>query len=233
MKIPLFVINLKKDVERKKYMIDQFRKFNILNYIFFDAVEGSRYKEYKFNIEIMKNWSDPTFKRNINYGEIGCFLSHYLIWSKVVSDNIKAAIILEDDNTLHDNFMVSMQYVLEIDFHLYDIFYLSRYKFYPNAVEINITNDIVIPSYCYNANAYIITNAGAKKLLNTNILKNLIPVDEYLPIMYNCEYPNTSYSNVFANYDKLTALALFEDITTQLPRNECQSNIFDSSEITC
>ena len=119
MKIPLFVINLKKDVERKKYMIDQFRQFNILNYIFFDGVEGSRYKEYKFNIEIMKNWSDPTFKRKINYGEIGCFLSHYLIWSKVVSDNIKAAIILEDDNELHDNFMVSMQYILELDFLIY------------------------------------------------------------------------------------------------------------------
>ena len=26
---------------------------------------------------------------------------------------------------------------------------------------------------------------GAKKLTNGNLLKNLIPVDEYIPIMYN------------------------------------------------
>jgi GR25 family glycosyltransferase involved in LPS biosynthesis len=229
MKIPIFVINLKKDKVRKQLMINQFIKFNIQNYIFIDAIDGTDYYENGLNVKPMQNWIDPIFNRGINNGEIGCMLSHYQLWSKIVADGLNAAIILEDDNIFDDKFIMKLYYILEINFNLYDLFYLSRYKQYLNIIESHITDDIVIPSYSYNANAYIITYKGANKLLNAPIIQNLIPVDEFLPIMYDCNYPYKQYQNVFANCDKLIALALVNDISDQISRDIIPSNILNSS----
>jgi collagen beta-1,O-galactosyltransferase len=228
MKIPIFVINMKKDKLRKQLMINQFIKFNIQNYIFIDAVVGQDYHKTGLNVKIMQDWLDPIFNRRINYGEIGCMLSHYQIWSKIVADSLNSAIILEDDNIFDDDFLIKLYYILEIDFNLYDLFYLARYKQYDNIIEPHITNTILIPSYSYNANAYIITHRGANKLLNTPILQNLIPVDELLPIMYDYNYPYKQYQNIFVNCDKLIALALVNDITDQLKRELIPSNITNS-----
>ena len=228
MKIPIFVINLKKDIKRKQMMIEQFVRFNIQNYIFVDAVDGINYDKTKYNVQIMHNWSDPIFNRNVNHGEIGCFISHYQIWEKIVADKLNAAIILEDDNIFNSDFMMKIQYILEINFKLYDLFYLSRIKVNPNIIEEQITNIIVIPSYSYNTNAYILTFSGANKLLNTPCIQNLIPVDEFLPIMYCNNYPHKQYTTAFMNCDKLISFACIDDITRQESRKLFPSNIIDS-----
>ena len=229
MKIPIFVINLKKDIKRKTMMIEQFVKLNIQNYIFIDAVDGINYDKTKYNVQIMRNWSDPIFNRNINHGEIGCFLSHYQIWEKIVVDKLNASIILEDDNIFNPDFIIQIQYILEINFKLYDLFYLSRIKINPNIIEEQITNNILIPSYSYNANAYILTRSGANKLLNTPCLRNLMPVDEFLPIMYDHNYPYKQFNNPFIHCDKLITFACINDITRQASRELIPSNIIDSN----
>lgn len=225
MKIPIFIINLKKDTHRKQLMIKQLIQFNIQNYTFIDAIDGADYYENGMNVKPMQNWIDPILNRGINSGEIGCMLSHHNIWSKIVADNLNAAIILEDDTIFVDDFLMKLYYILEIDFNLYDLFYLSRNKFIPDAIEIHITDNIVIPSYSYNANAYIITYKGANKLLKTPILQHLIPVDEFLPIMYDYNYPHKQYQDIFINCDKIIALGLVNDIADQISRDILSSNI--------
>lgn len=44
---------------------------------------------------------------------------------------------------------------------------------------------LVRPSYSYWTLGYLLSGRGAKKLLNANPLKKLLPVDEFLPIMFN------------------------------------------------
>lgn len=44
---------------------------------------------------------------------------------------------------------------------------------------------LVYAGYSYWTVGYLISLKGAKKLIDAKPLENLIPVDEFLPIMYN------------------------------------------------
>lgn len=39
-----------------------------------------------------------------SWTEVGCFLSHYAVWHRMVEQNIPAALILEDDFDFQANF---------------------------------------------------------------------------------------------------------------------------------
>lgn len=54
--------------------------------------------------------------------------------------------------------------------------------------------------YSYWTLGYIITLEGAKKLLKTNPLEKVIPVDEFLPIAFN-KHPNQEWMDKFENRD--------------------------------
>ena len=47
------------------------------------------------------------------------------------------------------------------------------------------TEHLVIPMYSYWTLGYIISQRGAKKLLSARPFDNLLPVDEYIPILYD------------------------------------------------
>lgn len=44
---------------------------------------------------------------------------------------------------------------------------------------------LVYAGYSYWTVGYLVSAKGAKKLIDAKPLENLVPVDEYLPIMYN------------------------------------------------
>lgn len=44
---------------------------------------------------------------------------------------------------------------------------------------------LVRPNYSYWTLGYLLSQAGARKLLGANPLGNLLPVDEYIPILYD------------------------------------------------
>ena len=37
-------------------------------------------------------------------GEVGCFLSHYFIWLKMISEGLQTVLVLEDDIDFEPNF---------------------------------------------------------------------------------------------------------------------------------
>ena len=45
----------------------------------------------------MPGYEDPYHHRPMTMGEIGCFLSHYRIWEKMLKDDLNEVLILEDD----------------------------------------------------------------------------------------------------------------------------------------
>jgi len=47
------------------------------------------------------------------------------------------------------------------------------------------TDSLVWPSYSYWTLSYLLSNSGARKLLAQKPLQNLLPVDEYLPVMFD------------------------------------------------
>lgn len=65
---------------------------------------------------------------------------------------------------------------------------------------------LVRAGYSYWTLGYVLTLNGARKLVNSQPLQKLIPVDEFLPIMFN-RHPNDTWKNYYTNRD-LIALSI-------------------------
>ena len=88
-KYHIFVINLKRCVEKRKKMEN---RLNGLNFTIMDACDGKNLsisELEKMNVGVLKEWKDPHSGRNITWGEVGCALSHYKIYEHCVKNNIE------------------------------------------------------------------------------------------------------------------------------------------------
>jgi glycosyl transferase, family 25 len=95
----IFVINLKRSVERRIKIENQLKKLQ-LDYEIFEGVDG-----YKLTEDDLNKYMDhehPYF-RELKKGEIGCFLSHYSVLKKIADLKLPAAIVMEDDIILSKN----------------------------------------------------------------------------------------------------------------------------------
>ena len=142
--LKIFLINLRRDKERKKFCINQFKKFNV-KYEIFDAYDGnalSRENLSKYSSKL----AFKTEKRDLAFDEIGCSLSHLKIYEKIVKEKVSESLILEDDIIIHKKLFHIIRkipnYVEFINFksdakqkkiHLLDTnFYLTKFKQIPN-----------------------------------------------------------------------------------------------------
>lgn len=86
----IYMINLLRRPERRERMHKLFKELGI-RVETHDAVDGRILNQSvieKLGIEIMAGYTDPYHNRPMTMGEIGCFLSHYNIWNKVIAHQI-------------------------------------------------------------------------------------------------------------------------------------------------
>jgi collagen beta-1,O-galactosyltransferase len=214
----VMILNLARSTDRRSGMERQLARFHITNYAFVPAVDGQTdLSAYQYRI--LSGWIDPVQRREMNKGEIGCSLSHYSIWKYVVDNNLPNVLILEDDATFQPRFTTLYSHIISTCGNdQYDLLYISRKplnELYELGPERDYNDLLLVAKYSYNADGYLLTNHGAQKLLNADFLNNLIPVDEFLPIMYDSNYPFKEYADPFKQYPKLVALALKENISSQ------------------
>lgn len=122
-------------------------------------------------------------------GEIGCFLSHYFIWEEVIARNLQQVVVFEDDLRFRPNFksdlgaMMAEVNALKLE---WDLIYLSRKILKPKLEHwVPRSSKLVVPHYSYWTAAYIISQSGARKLLQQQPLQKMMAVDEYLPLMFD------------------------------------------------
>jgi len=224
-----FIIHMKKHAKRKEYIQNALKTTTIQNYAFFDAIDGE-HDLHKYNFNVIEGWYDEIKKRKMTVSEIGCALSHYKIWETIVTNKIKQTLILEDDVVFLENFNEEYKNIQNIPFD-YDICFLGRTKLnelYNLGEEVEINESLVIPKYSYNMQSYILTYEGACKLINTNFINHLLPVDEFLPIMYDNDYPHVNYKKYFQNFKRLRAIALKKCITNQVAKTIFPSSVDNS-----
>ena len=95
-------------------------------------------------------------------GAIGCAMSHKAIYQKILDENINSCLILEDDITIDDQFNEQINiienYIKQnrLDF---DLFFLG---FHPGTTY----DKTMRYKSVYGLFGYIVTNSGAKKLLD-------------------------------------------------------------------
>lgn len=130
------------------------------------------------------NWRIPNTGKLTSQVEVACFVSHFQSWGICQRSN-KPMVILEDDAVPIVNPRFSLyQKALET----YDILYLGYRE---NLTEkiVKVDENLVIPRYPYWLSSYAITPKGASMLINATAPKNVIPADEFVPIM--CGYDHT------------------------------------------
>jgi hypothetical protein len=147
-------------------------------------------------------------------GEIGCSVSHHKCWEMIAEEggSIGSALILEDDAQFHPDFIKQIQEINNtVKDYSWELFYLGRKRI--NMVdEKEVFPGIVIPEFSYWCLSYIVNKSGAKKLINSNFTKGIIPADEFVPMMIG--KPNIVCQKYVQNYnlDILPALALTDSI---------------------
>lgn len=99
--IPSFVINLDDRVHRWK-RFDRLSGININRIPAVDTRGNFLLKLKEFNLSLEP--PDKLSKLYFRYspGAVGCYLSHYLFWKRVVEQNLENAIVFEDDALITD-----------------------------------------------------------------------------------------------------------------------------------
>ena len=148
--ITIYYINLDRNMGRKEYMENQFKKYGVINYHRISAVDGRE----------MKNGGKVNYistAKNTNDAEIATTISHMKAIQKAYDDGHEYALILEDDVSL-SIIPYMKKSLLEIINDLpkdWSILVLSS--------TCNFSQD-VSRKKCYSAEAYLINRKGMENI---------------------------------------------------------------------
>lgn len=175
---------MEKDIDRKLHMINLLKKYT-LDFELITAIEGKKLKDIDKYINLNKLKCIENINRELTPGEIGCILSHQLIYKKILDENITYALILEDDINLNLNINILKEINFEeLTFDTLLLGYsgaLMEDLYLKNTVLMKINN---IYSICklkeqaYGTYGYIVSLNGAKKLLKQTSTFTL-PIDHH------------------------------------------------------
>ncbi|XP_028353598.1 inactive glycosyltransferase 25 family member 3 isoform X4 [Physeter macrocephalus] len=140
-------------------------------------------------VDLLPGYQDPYSGRTLTKGEVGCFLSHYSIWEEVVARGLAQVVVFEDDVRFESNFKMRLERLMEeveAEKLPWDLIYLGRKQVNPEEeAAVEGLPHLVVAGYSYWTLAYVLSLAGARKLLASQPLRRMLPVDEFLPIMFD------------------------------------------------
>ena len=165
-----YIINLERSGERRKHILQEAERCN-LEYELIKAVDGNKlsdsdYEKFCDMDEVRKypGW--------LNSGAIGCSLSHYNVYKKIIEDNVEMALVLEDDIILRDDLSEMLVRIKE-NIRSNEIISLFYASFAPcqlsnqNVVSLSADYDLHFPmdvNQPMMAAAYVITKEAARTL---------------------------------------------------------------------
>lgn len=108
-KIKTYVINLPKDVARRQNMEEETGKLPCLDIEWVQAVYGKELSEEEIESRFDRKKYQKAYHRLLFPGEIGCTLSHYECYKRMIKSGVHTALILEDDvSFIEDSFLVDL-----------------------------------------------------------------------------------------------------------------------------
>lgn len=205
----IFMINFERYPERRRRMEHNFNVLG-LEVEIIPAVDENKMSN-EWLEEQKKELMFGFLERTMNFDEIGRFLSHYLIWERIVKENLELVLILEDDIHFEPNIQETAKDMIDqakksgSD---WDLIYFGREPIKSfEEKDIYGTDNLISVSYSHGTYGYVLTLMGAKKLMDSKPLSNLLTLDEYLTIMYN-KHPKEEY---FYKFPKRNLIALSAD----------------------
>uniref|UniRef100_A0A6Q2Y367 Glycosyl transferase family 25 domain-containing protein n=1 Tax=Esox lucius TaxID=8010 RepID=A0A6Q2Y367_ESOLU len=201
----IFLINLKRRMDRRQRMLNTMASLG-LQATLTDAVDGKALNTSQLQalgIEMIPGYKDPYSGRVLTRGEIGCFLSHHSTW--MVERGLSKVLVLEDDVRFEPRFKRRMITIMEeiekvqLD---WDLIYVGRKRMQVRQPERSVegVNNLVEADYSYWTLGYALSSQGARKLLAAQAFSKMLPVDEFLPVMFN-KHPNSDFMSHFERRD--------------------------------
>ena len=194
--IKIFVINLKSSVERRRKMERQLNRLN-LPFEIFDAIKGSEITESE-----IASYYDMNYYQNapayFTSGVVGCTLSHYFLYKKIVEDKIEAALILEDDMIINKSLpdlIDSISKEIRND----EVILLFYQSYFPINLSVSSAHTLKDKFKIYKVTdvkgirstaGYIINYEAAKKMV-----QNMLPIS-YFPDDWETFYERKLFNSV-------------------------------------
>ena len=230
--IPVYYISFTK----LKNLEDSFIKNGFTNVTHFNSVKG---KELNLTDLLKKKIIGTNVIYNIirgrsdhidipSMGGIGCYLSHYLLWKKVVDNNLPFMIICEDDfildtiNTRLSNLNQSLHKLYNTNINTIGLLYYHSSFFNKNTLQkkYNINNkDFEGLYYFFGMQFYIVSNQACKNLLNYALPINA-QVDAYISELGNNQIINIAALKENVGYTD-NSISTIQDVCIKcfLPKN--------------
>jgi len=171
-KIPITVINLKKDIDRKNNITQQLNKLN-LEFSLFEAIYGADLNLEEFEAAYNPKYSVEKNTRTLLKNDIGCALSHFGVYQKMMDNDIDKMLILEDDAIFDEGFLKALDVVecLPKNWEIFLLGYSSGRKI-PCNFKVELENNHttfnvgVSPITRGCLHGYVINKRGAQRMLN-------------------------------------------------------------------
>jgi len=192
----IYVINMKKDIVKRNYIIILMQKYKInFSFVLVEKVSDKKYNQL-------------CETKSISKGELGCCLSHMWCLNDIIQNNYENAIIFEDDILFHKHFIsefLKVYNTTKLDFLLLGA---HDYHFSSNNYKNISTNHLYYPEkseklYGAHANFYSLKAAKMMFKIRSSLIsffdKEYELLFEYFKeTSYVC-YPNLVVSNISAS----------------------------------
>ncbi|XP_048338482.1 procollagen galactosyltransferase 2 isoform X1 [Sphaerodactylus townsendi] len=199
----IFMINLKRRKDRRDRMLQTLYEQEIAVKLV-EAVDGKALNTSQLkalNIDMLPGYRDPYSSRVLTRGEIGCFLSHFYIWKEVVDKEMEKTLVIEDDVRFEHQFKKKLTKLMDeiekaqLD---WELIYIGRKRMQVERPEKAVPRvmNLVEADYSYWTLGYVISLQGAQKLIDAQPFGKMLPVDEFLPVMYN-KHPVAKYMEYY------------------------------------
>mmetsp|Transcript_67002 Transcript_67002/g.200164 ORF Transcript_67002/g.200164 Transcript_67002/m.200164 type:complete len:303 (+) Transcript_67002:21-929(+) len=258
--LPLtYVISLARRPAKRKTALERIEAAGLARCVCFDAVDGRELSAHglvKRGVTVYPDWKLPDspcrfFSRSLKWGEIGCALSHHAIWELAGASSEPAFLVVEDDVEFLPEFAALLAETLaEVEALVRsgatpppDLLYLARRAMKPAddkyvgergraSLASTARVRLVRPGFSYKTTAYVLYKRGAQKLLRTGFVRSLIPVDDFLNVLFTTHAPEPGLARpdldaLFADAPRLQALA----VKPQLARERRGVSDTENSEL--
>jgi GR25 family glycosyltransferase involved in LPS biosynthesis len=174
-----FIIGVQQPIDKMKYL----QRYGI-NPIWFKGVDGKRVD----TIERL-DYLSPIYAPIAPYNARGCAIAHMRLWETFLQDHdMPYALILEDDVVLLDGFKAKLEDSLKRWITTsFDILHLGCFGCDPNGMRIDLLGmalgalgmciDNATPKVAIGLHSYVVTRAGARRLLDELKGKLWCPID--------------------------------------------------------
>ena len=170
--LPEVFINLSKDVKRCEQMTSQLRQIGLgasrLPAVWWADLSGDKQRWYFSSALNQRQYFKP-----LGNGEKGCYASHVLAWQQLLAGDAPALVVLEDDVRLLPALPQVLQAIAQLPAQSWDMVKLYGREHEKIAQQMPLADTGVqlityrrVPSF---AAAYVISRAGAQKLLASRV----------------------------------------------------------------